>query len=168
MSTRAAFIAIMVLAASSCDASESSGPPSGADDSSVRISMPTTPTTASVVANPAPSITDSPSGSPATANPSELSAGSSVVVTPASVVNPACNLIGALRTIDEVHELVGQLKPNGEFVAGPPATWLACAEAATANPIEYTVPANVEPGDYLLCVTEQYRTDACAELTIVA
>jgi hypothetical protein len=63
-------------------------------------------------------------------------------------------------------ELVGQVTPAGEFLAGPEVTWLACLETATTEPIEYMLPDDLPPGGYALCITQEYAADACALINV--
>jgi hypothetical protein len=61
------------------------------------------------------SLADPPTGTLGQAEPAQAAAGSTVVVTPASEINPSCSLIGSLWDADDQAMLVGQLKRSGEF-----------------------------------------------------
>lgn len=62
--------------------------------------------------------------------------------------------------------MIGQILQSGEFKRGPDVTWLACLPPASADPIAYVLPADVDPGPYLLCVNDRWSTTGCAQITI--
>lgn len=123
------------------------------------------PITSGTTSSPDGTIPAGPFGT-AAATPSTVAPGAMVTIAPSALVGATCGGIGVVRALPERDVIVGQLQPDGPFLPGPVVTWLACVTEPGTESHSYTIPVDLAPGDYVLCVTRQLDAAGCATITV--
>ena len=106
----------------------------------------------------------------ATVEPSTVTLGDSILVTPAAEIQPICGDFAVVfRSVDGVLEPVIQLLHDGwvSFGATQP-TWPACLPPRSSASVEFLIADDFPGGTYVVCLSHDLTQDACGPLTVVA
>ena len=106
----------------------------------------------------------------ATVAPTSVSAGGVVTLTPTGPVTRVCLRIAKVYTSTAAGLTpVGTLGTNGAWQDGGPGTSTtlpACGGETTRAATGYKVPAELTPGTYVLCLTEEPDAAGCGSVTV--
>ncbi len=104
----------------------------------------------------------------ATASPTVVGVGGTVVITPADTVTPSCNFVVTLISAADRTQIVGQILSDTWIPASTdtPVTYPACLETMSGESVTVTVPDAVPGGEYLMCIAGPSNSAGCASVTI--
>jgi hypothetical protein len=124
----------------------------------------TTPTGPATTAGPAIVVTQ------AEADPVVVAAGDVVTITPSRTITRMCLEIVTLARIGSGTAEYGQIvdrtwlpAPDGDATS---LTYPACEGVTSDSPVEVRIPAEVPPGEYMVCLGEYDLVPGCASLTV--
>ena len=105
----------------------------------------------------------------ATIEPSTVTQGGSITVTPAAAVQSFCATLAVVRSADGAHEPVIQLFWDGwvSYATTQP-TWPPCLPPPSSASQVFPIATDFPEGTYLVCLTPDLTEDGCGTMTVVA
>jgi len=97
--------------------------------------------------------------------PATVAPGQTLTIRPPSEVQVMC--AGSAFVLTPALDPVGQLEPDGEWhIEEQQPTRLDCLPEPSSAQVRYQIPESIEPGDYVLCLTDPPTEEGCGAFEV--